>query len=206
MTLPLPSTFNVSETVFIAIPLLFFAIWGYRHGLDAAILAGLVVLFGRVAAPVLATPVATIVNVLYGTVMLILSRQFSVENLAGVIRGDSTILKPLVNVKDPNDTWMVAVTIAIFVAIAFFGFWFAVKRAGGKDTFIESLFGLIGAAVVGYICVTFVLDRLLSIPQTLVIGPSQIPQISVNASLIVAIVLVLIVFGFQRSKPPAKKG
>jgi hypothetical protein len=38
------------------------------------------------------------------------------------------------------------------------------------------------------------------------IAASEIPPINVNATLLVAVVLVLVVYGIQRSKPPAKKG
>jgi len=38
-----------------------------------------------------------------------------------------------------------------------------------------------------------------------VIEPSDVPRVDVNAVLLVMVLLVLIVFGVQRSKPPAKK-
>ena len=56
--IPLPNPWNTSETVLIVILLLFFAAWGWRHGLDASIIAGLVVIFGAWAAPELAAPLA----------------------------------------------------------------------------------------------------------------------------------------------------
>jgi hypothetical protein len=64
--------------------------------------------------------------------------------------------------------------------------------------------------VVGYIITRFVLDRMFSFPQTqtVEIAPSEIPPISVNATLLLAMVLVLVVYGVLRSpksKPPAKK-
>jgi hypothetical protein len=66
----------------------------------------------------------------------------------------------------------------------------------------------VGATVVGYVIARFVLDRLFSFPQTqtVEIAPSDIPPININATLLVAVVLVLVVYGIQRSKPPAKKG
>ena len=63
-----------------------------------------------------------------------------------------------------------------------------------------------GAVVVGYIIARFVLDRVFTFPQTVEIAPSDIPPVNVNATVLVAVVLVLVVFGIQRSKPPAKKG
>jgi hypothetical protein len=96
----------------------------------------------------------------------------------------------------------------LFGMISYIGFRYALKKAGGKDPIIASLFGALGAMVVGYIITRFVLDRVFSFPQTqyVEIGPSEFPPLSVNASLLVAVVLVLVVFGVQRSKPPAKKG
>jgi hypothetical protein len=59
---------------------------------------------------------------------------------------------------------------------------------------------------VGYIIARFVIDRLLTFPQTVEIAQSEIPPVTINATVLVAVVLVLVVFGIQRSKPPAKKG
>jgi hypothetical protein len=53
--------------------------------------------------------------------------------------------------------------------------------------------------------VTFVLERLVIFPQTVVITPSDVPEIRLDAVMLAVIVIVLIVFGVQRSKPPAKK-
>ena len=72
---PLPNPLTTSETVLIAILLLFFAAWGWRHGLDAAIIAGLIVIFGIWAAPQLAVPLGKIINAVYALfVLLIRSR------------------------------------------------------------------------------------------------------------------------------------
>jgi hypothetical protein len=50
-----------------------------------------------------------------------------------------------------------------------------------------------------------VIERHIAFPQVIKIDPSTVPQISVDAPLLVAIVLVLIVFGIQRSKTSARK-
>jgi divalent metal cation (Fe/Co/Zn/Cd) transporter len=96
--------------------------------------------------------------------------------------------------------------LVIFGVITYIGFRYALKKAGKKDPIIASLFGALGAMVVGYLMARFVLDRLFTFPQTVEIAQSEVPPISVNATLLVAVVLVLVVFGIQRSKPPAKKG
>jgi hypothetical protein len=54
-------------------------------------------------------------------------------------------------------------------------------------------------------CIRFVLDRVFTFPQTVVIEESTIPTLNVNAFVLIALVLVLVVFGVQRSKP-SKKG
>ena len=101
---------------------------------------------------------------------------------------------------------MELVTLALFGMITYIGFRYALKKAGGKDPIIASVFGALGAMVVGYIITRFVIDKVFVFPQTVDIAPSEFPPLSVNASLLVAVVLVLVVFGIQRSKPPAKKG
>jgi hypothetical protein len=141
----------------------------------------------------------------YGIFRLTTTGKFSGGNLFAVIAGDPSVVPPLINVRDPNDVGVKLLGTALFLMIAYIGFRFALKRAGGKDTPIEQVFGLIGGAALGYLCITFVIDRHVAFPQALVIQPSTVPQISVDAPLLVAIVMVLIVFGIQRSKAPAKK-
>jgi|GEM_PF-3152252 hypothetical protein len=203
---PLPNPWNTSETVLIVILLLFFAAWGWRHGLDAAIIAGLIVIFGAWAAPQLAAPLGKIVNAFYAFFMLLVRGQFSMENWTAVINAQSEVLQPPVNVQDPASQSMQLFTILIFAMFALIGFRYASQKAGGKDPFIASVFGFMGAAVVGYICIRFVLDRIFTFPQTVVIEESPIPTLNINAFLLIAVVMVLVVFGVQRSKPPAKKG
>ncbi len=62
MTIPLPNPLSTTETVLIGLLLLFFALWGWRHGLDAAIIWGLFVIFAAWAAPQLAVPLGKIFN------------------------------------------------------------------------------------------------------------------------------------------------
>jgi hypothetical protein len=201
---PLPNPWNTSETVLIVILLLFFAAWGWRHGLDAAIIAGLIVIFGAWAAPELAAPLGKIINLIYGFVMLLVRGQFSIPNVSAVMNAQSEVLQPPVNVQDPASPSMQLFTIVIFAMFAIIGFRYASKKAGGKDPFIASVFGLLGAAVVGYIIIRFVLDRIFTFPQTVVIEESPIPAINLDAFLLIAVVLVLVVFGVQRSKPTKK--
>jgi hypothetical protein len=206
MTIPLPNPLSTTETVLIGLLLLFFALWGWRHGLDAAIIWGLFVIFAAWAAPQLAVPLGKIFNAFVGMVRLLMSGQFSMDNWKAVINAQSQVMEAPVNVQDPNSSSMQLMMLAIFGMIAYIGFRYALKKAGKKDSIIASFFGALGAVVVGYIIARFVLDRLFTFPQTVEITPSDIPPINVNATVLVAVVLVLVVFGIQRSKPPAKKG
>jgi hypothetical protein len=208
MTIPLPNPLTTTETVLVGLILLFFALWGWRHGLDAAILWGLFVVSGAWAAPTLAPYLGMLINALVGMVLLITQGQFSMDNWTALIKAQYAAVAAPVNVQDPSSSSMQLLTLVIFGMISYIGFRTALKRAGGKDPFIASLFGALGAMVVGYIITRFVLDRVFSFPatQTVEIAPSEFPPISINATLLVAMVLVLVVFGIQRSKPPAKKG
>lgn len=206
MTIPLPNPLITTETVLIGLLLLFFALWGWRHGLDAAIVWGLFVIFAVWAAPQLTGSLGKIVNAVIGLVRLLMSGQFSTENWLAVINAQSQIVEASVNVQDPNSSSMQLTTLAIFGVISYIGFQYALRKAGKKDPIIASFFGALGAMVVGYLIVRFVIDRLLTFPQTVEIAQSEVPPLNVNATLLVAVVLVLVVYGIQRSKPPAKKG
>ncbi len=139
-------------------------------------------------------------------VRLLTIGQFSLDSWKAVINAQSQVLEAPVNVQDPNSSSMQITMLVIFGMITYIGFRFALKKAGKKDPIIASLFGALGAVVVGYVIARFVIDRLFTFPQTVEVAASDIPPINVNASVLVAVVLVLVVFGIQRSKPPAKKG
>ena len=144
MTIPLPNPLNTTETVLIGLLLLFFALWGWRHGLDAAILWGLFVIFAAWAAPELAAPLGKIFNACVGLVQLLMSGQFSMENWTAVINAQSQAMTAPVDVQDPNSSSMQLMTLAIFGMITYLGFRYAQKKAGGKDPFIASIFGAAG--------------------------------------------------------------
>lgn len=206
MTIPLSNPLNTTETVLIVLLLLFFALWGWRHGLDAAIIWGLFVVFATWATPQLAVPVGKIFNAFIGMVRLLTSGQFSMDNWSAVINAQSQVVEAPVNVQDPSSSSMQITMLAIFGMITYFGFQYALKKAGKKDRMIESFFGALGAMVVGYMIIRFTLDRIFTFPQTVEIAPSEFPPISVNATLLLMIVLVLVVYGvLHSSKPPAKK-
>jgi hypothetical protein len=208
MTIPLPNPLATTETVLVALILLFFALWGWRHGLDAAILWGLFVILAAWGAPTLAPFFGKLINALLGMVLLITQGQFSLDNWSALMNAQYAAIAAPIDVQDPNSSSMQLLILALFGMISYIGFRYALKKAGHKDPFIASFFGALGAMVVGYIITRFVLDRIFSFPNTqfVEITPSEFPPISINATLLVAVVLVLVVFGIQRSKPPAKKG
>jgi hypothetical protein len=206
MTIPLPNPLTTTETVLVGLLLLFFALWGWRHGLDATIIWGLFVIAAAWAAPELAPFFGKLINAVIGFVLLLTTGQFSMDNLSAVINAQLPTLQAPIDVQDPTSSSMQLLTLALFGMITYIGFRYALKKAGHKDPFLGSLFGALGAMVVGYIITRFVIDRLFTFPQTVEIAESEFPPISINATLLVAVVLVLVVFGVQRSKPPAKKG
>lgn len=205
MTVPLPETLTISELAVLLVLMFFFARWGWRHGIDAVVLSGLFILTADLLSDELAKLVANIINFGYAFVTLLGMGQFSTQNLSAVLNGTSDILKPLVNQNNPQDVGFVVTAILVFVVIAYFAFQYAEKKVGGKDPFLESLFGFLGGGVLGYICVTFVLERLVRFPQTLIVEASDVPRVRIDANVIVVVVLVLIVFGYGRSKASKKK-
>jgi hypothetical protein len=206
MTIPLPNPLSTTETVLIVLLLLFFALWGWRHGLDAAIIWGLFVIFATWAAPELAGSLGKIFNAFVGMVRLLTSGQFTMDNWKAVIDAQSQVVEAPVNVQDPNSSSMQITILVIFGIITYIGFRYALTKAGKKDPLIASFFGALGAVVVGYIIARFVLDRLFTFPQTVEIAQTDVQPITINATVLVIVVLVLVVFGIQQSKPPAKKG
>ncbi len=207
MSFPLPPEFTISlsEGLLIFIVVIFFAAWGWRHGLDATLIAGLFTVAAILAVPRLAPELAKFINVLVGSFRLMTSGQFSMESLNAVANATHETIPSVFNVQDPNSEGMVVLYLGLFAAIVYMGFRYADKKAGRKDPFFESLSGAAGAGVVGYLIVTFVLERLVVFPQNVVITPSEVPEIRLDAVMLVVIIIVLIVFGVQRSKPPAKK-
>ena len=205
MTIPLPNQLTIQETAFLLVLMFFFARWGWRHGLDAVVLSGLIILAADLFADTLSKLVTNIVNYVYVFMTLLSNGQFSQQNMAAVLSGTSDLMRPLANPNDPQDVGYVVMTILLFLLTCYFAFHYAERKVGGKDPFFESLFGFVGGGALGYICVTFVLERLVKFPQTVVIEPSQIPQVKVDANVLIVVVLVLIVFGYGRTKTPKKK-
>lgn len=194
------NSINIPEIAILGLAALAAAAWGYRHGLDTVLIAAVFVVFGRVSSDILAVPIGIIINVIYGFISLVVRGKFSTEALA-----NSITKAHLIDVTNLEDPILKLIGTVIFIAICFIGVRFAVKRAGGKDPFIEAVFGAIGSAAMMYLTLAFVINRVFILPQEIKITPTDVPQLTVNLPLILAIVMVLIVFGVQRSRPPARK-
>src|SRR5512134_2908298 len=109
MTFPLPpeSIISVSEGLLIAIFVLFFALWGWRHGLDAALIAGLFTVLGIIFVPKLTPELAKLINAVVGGFRLMTSGQFSIDNLNAITNAVYAPIPSVINVQDPNSEGMV---------------------------------------------------------------------------------------------------
>ncbi len=175
-------------------------VWGFRHGLDTVLLVAVFVLAARVGSDIVAIPLAFIINVIYVSVTLIAKGKLSAEAISNSLRQ-----APLIHADDPTDPALRLIGTVIFIVICYLGVKFALKKAGGKDPLIESIFGALGAAATMYLTLGYIFSRLFILPQVINITPSEVPQLTVNMPVILALIMVLIVFGVQRSRPPAKK-
>ena len=108
MTIPLPNPLTTTETVLVGLLLLFFALWGWRHGLDAAILWGLFVFLAAWLAPTLAPFLGKIINALLGMVLLITQGQFSMDNWSALMNAQYAAIAAPIDVQDPNSSSMPA--------------------------------------------------------------------------------------------------
>jgi hypothetical protein len=197
---------QIPELTVILLLAFFFALWGYRHGLDAVIIAGLIVLFGRASIDILARILSVVINIFYGLFELFRANKFSPTNLFSVLGSKGDVVQPLINIEDPNDTKLILVGTLLFALIVYAGFKFARQKAGGKDPFVEQVFGFLGGAALGYLIITYVISRHIIFPQAVEItASSDVKQIDLNGPLMVVVVLVIIVFGLQRTRPAAKK-
>jgi hypothetical protein len=202
---PDPNTIQIPEQAILGLAGLILAVWGFRCGLDAVLIAAVFVVFGRLSISILAIVVSTVINIFYGLFDLFASGTFSPDALFGVIGGNPDVAKQLINIRDPQDSGLLLIGTILFVLIGYVGLKVATSQAGGKDSFIEQVFGGVGGAAMGYLAASYIVSRQFTFPQVIEITSSEVPEFTVNAPLIIAIIVVLIVFGIQRSRPPAKK-
>ena len=197
---------QIPELTIILLLAVLFALWGYRHGLDAIIIAGLIVLFGRASIDILAKVLSVVINIFYGLFELFKTNKFNPTNLFSVLESKGDVVQPLIDIQNPNDTTLILVGTLLFILIAYVAFKIAKQKAGGKDPFVEQVFGFLGGAALGYLIITYVISRHITFPQSVEITASSgVKQIDLNGPLLVVVVLVIIVFGIGRTRPAKKK-
>ncbi len=193
MTIPNPLT--IDELLFILLlssPIIY---WGYRHGLDAVMIAVIGTLAGMVLADALASAVSAGVNTFWRIASAMVSVGFGPEFFTRIREGPGLFETP------PQIQFLGTV---IFLAITYVAFRLAFKRAGGRSNILEGVFGAIGGAVTGYIIVTFLIPRHFTLPQRVEIVETQLPSFALDANVVVLIVLIVVVFAVQSSKKKKK--
>jgi len=192
----LPSTLTVEELPLIFILSLPVIYWGYRHGLDAVIIAVIGVLFGMVFADTLGGAVISAVNTLWRFGSAMLSAGFGPELFTRLRETPGLI-------ETPEQVRLLGTIV--FALTSYAAFKIAYRRAGSKSNFLEGVFGAIGGAVTGYMIVTFLIQRHVTLPQVVQIVPTtQLPVFNVDANIVVLIALVVIVYAVQSTRAKKK--
>ena len=190
----LPNPLPIDELVFILLLSLPIIFWGYRHGLDAVIIAVVGVLAGMVVSDTLASGLVNAVNIIYKMFNGILTAgASSLDTLLVAIREGPDLIST------PDQIHLLGT--AIFVLITYVSFRLAFRQAGGTKSRLEAWFGALGGAVTGYVVINFVVSRHVLLPQQVQINPSQaLPAVTLDANVVVLIALVIIVFGVTSSR------
>jgi hypothetical protein len=190
----LPNPLSIDELALILILSTPIIIWGYRHGLDAVIIAVVGVLAGMIVSDTLANGVVDAVNTFYNLFNAILTvGTSSLDSLIVAWRSGPGL------VNTPEQIQLFGTVI--FGLIAYVSFRLAFRQAGGTSSFLEALFGALGGAVTGYVILNFVITRHVQFPQQLQITQSEaLPAVTLDANVIVLIALVIIVFGVTSSR------
>jgi len=193
MTL-LPNPLPIDELTFIAILSLPIVFWGYRHGLDAMIIAVVGVLAGMLVSDTLAGGVVGAVNTFYNFFNAFLTvGGSSLDALIVAWRTGPGLLNT------PEQVQLFGTII--FGLITYVSFRLAFRQAGGTSSFLEAAFGALGGAVTGYVIVNFVFSRHVVFPQSVQITESQaLPSVTLDANVIVLIALVIVVFAVTSSR------
>ncbi len=197
----IPNPLSLEELTFIILVSIPIIIWGYRHGLDAVIIAVIAVLAGMAFADTLAGGTVSAINLIWQMGSAVMKHGFGAEAFAAFDQEPGLI---------ETEEQIKVFGSVIFAIITYAGFRIAVKRAGGHSNIFEAIFGALGAGVAGYLIVTFVVTRHVRLPQTVQINPTTElpgfdvvtgqPTVTLNANVVVLLALVLIVFGVQLSK------
>jgi hypothetical protein len=193
-----PSTITIEELPLILLLSLPIILWGFRHGLDAILIAVIGSLAGMVVADTIAAAMVTFINTSWRLGKAVLAVGFEpIEKTAAQYRE----IEPLI--QTPEQIKLLGTIV--FAIIAFVAFRIAYKRAGGRKNILEGIFGAIGGLVMGYIVVTFILPRHFELPTSVQItATTQLPVFNVDANVAVLLALVVIVFGVQSARPKKK--
>ena len=202
----LPNPLSFEELTLIIIVSIPIVIWGFRHGLDAVIIAVIAVLAGMAFSDTLARGTASAINTFWRLGKAVMAAGFGPEAFSAFGQEQGLI--------ETDEQKKLFGTI-IFLALTYVGFKIAVRRAGGHSSIFEAIFGALGGAVMGYLVVTFVITRHIILPQIVQINETTElpgvniaagqPNITLNANVIVLLALVIIVFGVQHSPRKKKK-
>ena len=185
------------ELTFVLLLSVPFIYWGFKHGLDAVIIAAIVILVGIALADTIANGLTSVVNTTWKLVRAAIEEGFGTPEFFTRFREGAPLI-------DNPDSLKLLGTI-IFILLAMLGIRIAVKRAGGRKSIFEGIFGALGGAVIGYLSLTFVIGRHFPPPQVVqVVETQNVPVFNVDASVLVLLALVIIVFGVQSSKPKKK--
>ncbi len=198
----IPNPLSLEELSLIFILSTPIIIWGYRHGLDAAIIAVIGVLAGMAFADTLVGGTVSALNTFWRLLNAIVGGGFGSPDFFTLLAEGPALIET------PEQIQLLG--SIVFLAITYVGFRIAFKRAGGRSSIFEGIFGALGAAVVGYLIITFLIMRHVRLPQVVQINETTElpgfalvqgqPEITLNANVVVLLALVIIVFGVQSSK------
>lgn len=190
---------RLEELTFVLLLSLPFVYWGFKHGLDAVIILAIAMLVGITLADTIANSATSFINIFWRMGKATVEAGFGTPQFFTRFREIAPLIDSPESLK-----WLGTV---LFALLGYAGMRIAVKRAGGRKSIFEGIFGAMGGAVAGYFIVTFLLARHFPPPQVVeFIETQQLPVFNVDATVVVLLVLVIIVFGVQRSPKPDEKG
>jgi hypothetical protein len=190
-------TVTVDELVLVALAALPIAIWGFRHGLDAVMIAVIGVLGGMLLSDTIAGGTVQLVNTTWRSLRAFIDPGLDSPDFFTAFREGPGLIETPEHIT-------LSGTI-VFLLITYVAFKLAFKRAGGRGGILEGVFGAIGGAVTGYIIVTFIIPRHFRLPVLVQVTPAtQMPEITLDANVLVLVALVIIVFGVQNSRAKKK--
>ncbi len=190
----LPNPLPIDSLLFIVLLSIPVISWGFRHGLDAVIILVLGVLAAMAIADTLAGGVVGAVNTIFNLINAILTAGFGSPEFFSTFQAGPGLFQ--------SEEQIHLLGTIIFLMIFWAASRIAVRQAGGTESFFESAFGGLGGAVTGYLVISFVIARHVQLPQQVIVNPpsDSLPDITLDAGVVVLIALVVIVFGVTSSR------